>query len=200
MAQPRICQGGVIYVYIYTGRVCICARARRRCGVRRLVSKTSRAGVLEAGRFDGYGLSRTGIDGDTQEAIWSSPVRCLVVSSWPEQSRGEASLAQALAANRGRAGAGATQSNAVVAARQGVEAPAGQRASKAFASSCSRAELSKRRDREEERRRRGGEIERRCSSPGWPRGGDVLAACTRRSRYQGLPRQKDPPKIMEDPP
>lgn len=68
------CVRAALYMYIYTGRVCICARARRRCGVRRLVSKTSRAGVLEADRFDGYGLSRTGIDGDTQEAIWSSPV------------------------------------------------------------------------------------------------------------------------------
>lgn len=131
------CVRARLYMYICTGRVCICARARRRCGVRRLVSKTSRAGVLEAGRFDGYGLSRTGIDVDTQQAIWPSPVCCLVVSSWPEQSRGEAFFGASSRSKSRTAGAGATQSNAVVAPRQGVDAPAGQRASKAFASSCS---------------------------------------------------------------
>lgn len=104
MAQPRICQVKR-YIYICRSSLYMCAGSQGGAVSDVVVNKTSRAGVLEAGRFDGYGLSKTGIDGDTQGAIRSGPVCRLVVSlSCRDRSRGEASLAQALAANCGRLG------------------------------------------------------------------------------------------------
>lgn len=87
--------------------------------------------MLEAGRFDGYGLSRTGIDGDTQEAIWvqsSLLSRRLVVASRAEGRRLWRKLSQQIA--DGWLGPVLHRAMQSLLQDTGIEAPAGQRASK----------------------------------------------------------------------